>query len=130
MIQSIGSKVKNAAELVALAKGAWDIGRSIYQAGQTIAPIIGPAIGAARNSNHKNKNNFYLISYIEMFGKLNRHHLNTIYNNTKKHLGNVYHHTKDVLGHIDNGINVGRTNSVLFNPTWNSMDRTILINTL
>lgn len=44
-----------------------------------------------------------------MFGKLNRHNLNTIYNNTKKHLGNVYHHTKNVLGHIDNGINVGRT---------------------
>jgi hypothetical protein len=47
MIQSIGNKIKNAAEFVALAKGAWDIGRSIYQAGQTIAPIIGPAIGAA-----------------------------------------------------------------------------------
>ena len=44
-----------------------------------------------------------------MFGKFNRHQLNTIYNNTKKHLGNVYHHTKNVLGHIDNGINVGRT---------------------
>ena len=44
-----------------------------------------------------------------MFGKLNRHHLNTIYNDTKKHLGNVYHHTKICLGHIDNGINVGRT---------------------
>ena len=44
-----------------------------------------------------------------MFGKLNRHHLNTIYNNTKQHLGNVYHHTKNILGHIDNGISVGRT---------------------
>ena len=45
-----------------------------------------------------------------MFGKLNRHHLNTIYNNTKKHLGNVYHHTKkNFLGHIDHCINVGRT---------------------
>ena len=29
MVQSIGSKIKNAAELVALAKGAWDIGRTI-----------------------------------------------------------------------------------------------------
>jgi hypothetical protein len=47
MLQSIGNKVKNAAEFVALAKGAWDIGRSIYHAGQAIAPIIGPAIGAA-----------------------------------------------------------------------------------
>ena len=46
MIQSIGSKVKNVAELVALAKGAWDIGRKIYQAGQAIAPIAG-AIGTA-----------------------------------------------------------------------------------
>jgi hypothetical protein len=44
-----------------------------------------------------------------MFGKFNRHHLNSIYHNTKKHLGNVYHHTKNVLGHIDNGISVGRT---------------------
>jgi hypothetical protein len=44
-----------------------------------------------------------------MLGKFNRHHLNSIYSNTKKHLGNVYHHTKNVLGHIDNGINVGRT---------------------
>jgi hypothetical protein len=44
-----------------------------------------------------------------MFGKLNRHHFNSIYNNTKKHLGNIYHHTKNVLGHIDNGISVGRT---------------------
>ena len=43
MLQSIGSKIKNAAEFVALAKGAWDIGRSIYQAGQTIAPIIAGA---------------------------------------------------------------------------------------
>jgi predicted small secreted protein len=47
MLQSIGNKVKNAAEFVALAKGAWDIGRSIYHAGQAIAPVIGPAIGAA-----------------------------------------------------------------------------------
>jgi hypothetical protein len=44
-----------------------------------------------------------------MFGKLNRHHFNSIYNNTKKHIGNVYTHTKNVLGHIDNGINMGRT---------------------
>jgi hypothetical protein len=47
MLHSIGSKVKNAVEFAALAKGAWDIGRSIYHAGQAIAPIIGPAIGAA-----------------------------------------------------------------------------------
>ena len=44
MLQSIGSKIKNAAEFVALAKEAWDIGRSIYQAGQTIAPIIAGAV--------------------------------------------------------------------------------------
>ena len=47
VMQSIGNKIKNAAEFVALAKGAWDIGRSIYQAGQIVAPMIGPAIGAA-----------------------------------------------------------------------------------
>jgi hypothetical protein len=46
-LQSIGNKVKNAAEFVALAKGAWDIGRSIYHGAQAIPPIIGPAIGAA-----------------------------------------------------------------------------------
>ena len=44
-----------------------------------------------------------------MFGKLNRHHLSSIYNNTKRHLGNVYQHTKNVLGHIYNGISIGRT---------------------
>jgi hypothetical protein len=44
-----------------------------------------------------------------MFGKLNRHHLSSIYNNTKKHIGNFYTHTKNILGHVDNGINVGRT---------------------
>ena len=43
MMQSIGNKIKGVAEFVALAKGAWDIGRSIYQAGQTIAPIIAGA---------------------------------------------------------------------------------------
>ena len=47
MLHSIGQKVKNAAEFIALAKGAWDIGKSIYHAGQAIAPVIGPAIGAA-----------------------------------------------------------------------------------
>ena len=47
MLQSIGNKVKHAAEFVALAKGAWDVGRTIYQAGQAIAPVIGPAIGVA-----------------------------------------------------------------------------------
>ena len=44
-----------------------------------------------------------------MFGKINKHHLSSFYNNTKRHLGNVYHHTKNILGHLDNGINVGRT---------------------
>ena len=48
MIQSIGSKVKPVAEFVALAKGAFDIGRTIYQASQAIAPIAG-AIGTALN---------------------------------------------------------------------------------
>ena len=47
LLQSIGNKVKNAAEFIAMAKGAWDIGRSIYDAGRAIAPVIGPAIGAA-----------------------------------------------------------------------------------
>ena len=44
-----------------------------------------------------------------MLGKLNKHHFNNFYNNTKRHLGNVYHHTKNILGHIDNGVNLGRT---------------------
>ena len=41
-----------------------------------------------------------------MFGKLSRHHVKSLYNNTTKHIGNVYTHTKNVLGHIDNGINM------------------------
>ena len=47
MLHSIGNKVKNAAEFIALAKGAWDVGRSIYHAGVAAAPYIAPAIGAA-----------------------------------------------------------------------------------
>ena len=37
----IGPKVKNAAEFIALAKGAWDVGRTIYETGRAIAPIAG-----------------------------------------------------------------------------------------
>jgi hypothetical protein len=41
MLHSIGSKVKNAAEFIAMAKGAWDIGRTIYDTGRAIAPVAG-----------------------------------------------------------------------------------------
>ena len=41
MLQQIGQKVKNAAEFVALAKGAWDIGRTIYDTGRALAPVAG-----------------------------------------------------------------------------------------
>ena len=41
MLQQIGQKVKNAAECIAMAKGAWDIGRSIYETGRALAPIAG-----------------------------------------------------------------------------------------
>ena len=41
MLHSIGNKVKNAAEFVAMAKGAWDIGRSIYHGAQALAPVAG-----------------------------------------------------------------------------------------
>ena len=40
-LQQIGQKVKNAAEFIAIAKGAWDIGRSIYSTARAIAPIAG-----------------------------------------------------------------------------------------
>ena len=40
-MQMIGQKVKNAAEFIAMAKGAWDIGRTIYDTGRAIAPIAG-----------------------------------------------------------------------------------------
>ena len=40
-LQQIGQKVKNAAEFVAMAKGAWDIGRTIYDAGRALAPVAG-----------------------------------------------------------------------------------------
>lgn len=43
MLQQIGQKVKNAAEFVALAKGAWDIGRTIYDTGRALAPIAATA---------------------------------------------------------------------------------------
>ena len=41
MLQQVGQKVKNAAEFIAMAKGAWDIGRSIYETGRALAPIAG-----------------------------------------------------------------------------------------
>ena len=41
MLQQIGQKVKNAAEFIAMAKGAWDISRSIYETGRALAPIAG-----------------------------------------------------------------------------------------
>ena len=47
MLHSIGEKVKNAAEFIAMAKGAWDIGKGIYDAGRAIVPVIGPAVAAA-----------------------------------------------------------------------------------
>lgn len=37
----IGQKVKHAAEFIAMAKGAWDVGRTIYETGRAIAPIAG-----------------------------------------------------------------------------------------
>jgi hypothetical protein len=40
-LQQIGQKVKNAAEFIAMAKGAWDIGRTIYDTGRAIAPVAG-----------------------------------------------------------------------------------------
>ena len=44
-----------------------------------------------------------------MFGKLNKHHFNSLYNNTKRHIGTAYTHAKNILGNIDHGVNAGRT---------------------
>ena len=44
-----------------------------------------------------------------MFGKLNKHHFNSLYNNTKRHIGTAYTHAKNILGNIDHGINIGKT---------------------
>ena len=41
MLQQIGQKVKHAAEFIAMAKGAWDIGRGICETGRALAPIAG-----------------------------------------------------------------------------------------
>ena len=46
-LHMIGQKVRHAAEFIAMAKGAWDIGRSVYHGAQALALVIGPAIGAA-----------------------------------------------------------------------------------
>ena len=40
-LQMIGQKVKHAAEFIAMAKGAWDVGRTIYETGRAIAPVAG-----------------------------------------------------------------------------------------
>jgi malate/lactate dehydrogenase len=51
-IQQIGQKVKNAAEFIAMAKGAWDIGRTIYDTGRAIAPVAGAIATACFNIKH------------------------------------------------------------------------------
>ena len=43
-----------------------------------------------------------------MLGKLNKHHFQSLYNNTKRHIGTVYTHAKISWG-IDHGVNMGRT---------------------
>ncbi len=43
-LDSIGDKVKKAAEIAGTIKGIWDTGKLIYQ---TVSPVIGPAIAAA-----------------------------------------------------------------------------------
>ena len=40
-LHMIGQKVKNAAEVIAMAKDACDVGRTIYETGRAIAPIAG-----------------------------------------------------------------------------------------
>ena len=40
-LQMIGQKVKHAAEFIALAKGAWDVGRTVNGTGRAIAPVAG-----------------------------------------------------------------------------------------
>ncbi len=45
-LESIGNKIKNAAEFVGSAKGSWDAGRAIYSGVQAAAPYIGPVLAA------------------------------------------------------------------------------------
>lgn len=44
LMSSIGSKVKQAAEIAGAVKGLYDTGKLIYQ---TVAPLIGPAVATA-----------------------------------------------------------------------------------
>ena len=51
-----------------------------------------------------------------MFGKLNKHHFQSLYNNTKRHIGTAYTHAKNILGNIDHGVNIGKTIFSVLHP--------------
>ena len=40
-LDGIGTKIKHVSQFIGAAKGLYDIGRSIYTTGRTIAPIVG-----------------------------------------------------------------------------------------
>jgi len=56
-----------------------------------------------------------------MLGKLNKHHFQSLYNNTKRHIGTAYTHAKNILGNIDHGINMGRTIFSVLQPYIENM---------
>ena len=40
-MDGIGTKIKHVSQFIGAAKGLYDIGRSIYTTGRTLAPIVG-----------------------------------------------------------------------------------------
>ena len=56
-----------------------------------------------------------------MLGKLNKHHFQSLYNNTKRHIGTAYTHAKNILGNIDQGINIGKTIFSVIHPYLENM---------
>ena len=56
-----------------------------------------------------------------MLGKLNKHHFQSLYNNTKRHIGTAYTHAKYILGNIDHGMNIGKTIFSVIHPHLGNM---------
>ena len=44
--EAVGQKIKTVSKYAAMAKGAFDVGKSIYEFGSTVAPYIATAVAA------------------------------------------------------------------------------------
>ena len=82
-LTGVGEKVKHIAAVVGTVKGAYDVGRTIYQIGRAAIPMIEAAM-------------LYklYITALYMFGKLTKQHVAHSLHKAKNCLGHAYNQTK------------------------------------